>query len=100
MLIFVGLGWSLLILVDLGYLNNPDNFDWLDSNDHPVILDIYDHLGHLEQFDNIDHPKERVNKRQIIQKLDRVGLIDNRPSTNKLHHFVRKKKNLHLTSDT
>ena len=25
-------------------------------------------------------------------KLDGVGLVDNRPSTNKLHHFVKKKK--------
>ena len=36
-------------------------------------------------------------------KLDGVGLVDNRPSTNKLHHFVRKKrrkKMWHVTRDT
>ena len=27
-----------------------------------------------------------------LNKLDGVGPVDNRPSTNKLHHFVRKKK--------
>ena len=27
------------------------------------------------------------------EKLDGVGPVDNRPSTDKLHHFVRKKKN-------
>ena len=26
------------------------------------------------------------------QKLDGVGSVDNRPSTDKLHHFVKKKK--------
>ena len=35
-------------------------------------------------------------------KLDEVGPVDKRPSTNKLHHFVRKKKKKvwHLTYDT
>ena len=35
-------------------------------------------------------------------KLDGVGPIDNRPSTNKLHHFVPppQKKKLHVTCDT
>ena len=28
---------------------------------------------------------------QILKKLDGVGPVDNRPSTAKLHHFVRKK---------
>ena len=28
----------------------------------------------------------------ICSKLDGVGPVDNRPSTDKLHHFVRKKK--------
>ena len=27
-----------------------------------------------------------------IYKLDGVGPVDNRPSTNKLHHFVQKRK--------
>ena len=33
-------------------------------------------------------------------KLDGVGHVDNRPSTDKLHHFVKKKKMWHLTCDT
>ena len=32
------------------------------------------------------------NLNQLIQKLDGVGPIDNRSSTDKLHHFVQKKK--------
>ena len=38
-----------------------------------------------------------------LVKLDEVGPVDNRPSTNRLHHFVRKKKNCdiwHVTCDT
>ena len=27
----------------------------------------------------------------MLEKLDKVGPVDNRPSTDKLHHFVRKK---------
>ena len=30
--------------------------------------------------------------RVLLIKLDGVGPVDNRPSTDKLHHFVRKKK--------
>ena len=33
-----------------------------------------------------------------LSKLDGVGPVDNRPSTNKLHHFVKQKKK--LTCDT
>ena len=29
---------------------------------------------------------------QSINELDGVGPVDNRPSTNKLHHIVKKKK--------
>ena len=41
----------------------------------------------------------------MMIKLDRVGPFDNRPSTNKLHHFVRKKERKksdmwHVTRDT
>jgi hypothetical protein len=32
--------------------------------------------------------KNRIGRR----KLDGVGPVDNRPSTDKLHHFVQKKK--------
>ena len=42
----------------------------------------------------------------VIWKLDGVGPVDNRPSTDKLHHFVRKKEKKmtfdtsHVTGDT
>ena len=37
----------------------------------------------------------------VSPKLDGVSPVDNRPSTNKLQKFVRKKeKNLHMTCDT
>ena len=32
-------------------------------------------------------------------KLDGLGPVDNRPSTDKLHHFVRKKKKRKKTCD-
>ena len=35
--------------------------------------------------------------KSIILKLDGVGPVDNRPSTNKLPHFFNKKKMLHVT---
>ena len=39
-----------------------------------------------------------------LKKIDRVGPVDNRPSTDSLHHFVQlffkiKKKKLHVTRD-
>ena len=38
----------------------------------------------------------------LIDKLDGVGPVDNRPSPNELHHFVeeKKKKKKYLTPDT
>ena len=38
----------------------------------------------------------------IFEKLDGVGPVDNRPSTDKFHHFVRKKQQQkkHVTRDT
>ena len=37
----------------------------------------------------------------FIKKLDGVGPVDNRPSTDNLHHFVWKKKKMwHVTCDT
>ena len=33
-------------------------------------------------------------------KLDRVGPVDNKPSTDKLHHFVQKNDKLNKESDT
>ena len=38
-----------------------------------------------------DKPISR-EKKQGENELDGVGPVDNRPSTDKLHHFVRKKK--------
>ena len=40
---------------------------------------------------------EQIKKKCLVigwtqLKLDGVGPVDNRPSTNKLHHFVKKKK--------
>ena len=35
---------------------------------------------------------------EIVPKLDGVGPVDNRPSTDELHHFVGKTK-LHVTHD-
>ena len=34
-----------------------------------------------------------IKLQPCIRKLDGVGPVDNRPSTNKLHHFIQKKKN-------
>ena len=39
-------------------------------------------------------------KNKTKTKLDGVGPVDNRPSTNKLHHFVQKNKNIHVPHDT
>ena len=36
--------------------------------------------------------------KQRLHKLDRVGPVDNRPSTNNLHQFVKKEKK--VTYDT
>ena len=37
----------------------------------------------------------------VFGKLDGVGPVDNRPSTDKPHHFVKKNKNKeHVTCDT
>ena len=35
--------------------------------------------------------KSVVKQKGCVSKLDGVGPVDNRPSTNKLHHFVQKK---------
>ena len=37
---------------------------------------------------------------KVVEELDGVGPVDNRPSTDKLHHFVRKKnKKKNVTCD-
>ena len=45
-----------------------------------------------------------IIRRRSAVKLDGVGPVDNRPSTDKLHHFVQKKKKKnymrHVTRDT
>ena len=44
--------------------------------------------------------KNRFSCKVVNSKLDRVGPVDNRPSTNKLHHFVKKKSDMqHVTHD-
>ena len=35
---------------------------------------------------------DHIFKTVFPKKLDGVGPVDNRPSTNKLHHFVKKNK--------
>ena len=39
---------------------------------------------------NLDHLQQEIGVN--MSKLDRVGPVDNRPSTDKLHHFVQKKE--------
>ena len=46
-----------------------------------------EHFGELDQ--NPTEPK--LVWQSPVYKLDGVGPIDNRPSTDKLHHFVQKK---------
>ena len=47
--------------------------------------------------------KNKIKRRKKL-KLDGVGSVDNRPFTDKLHHFVKKKKKKcdmsHMTCDT
>ena len=47
----------------------------------------------------VSYHKENYNGKlsSLNKKLDRVGPVYNRPSTDKLHHFVRKKN---VTCDT
>ena len=40
----------------------------------------------------VSRGSQKENTLQILTKLDGVGPVDNRPSTNKLHHFFQKKK--------
>ena len=44
----------------------------------------------------------KVNMYKLIRlnELDGIGHVDNRPSTEYLHHFVKQTKTLHLTPDT
>ena len=41
----------------------------------------------------------RIRYSLILWKLDGVGPVKNRPSTNKLHHFVQKHDTWHVTRD-
>ena len=43
----------------------------------------------------------KVNMYKLIRlnELDGIGHVDNRPSTDYLHHFVKQTKTLHLTPD-
>jgi hypothetical protein len=50
---------------------------------------------HLREKGTLNGPDSVVRAVQWVDdynKLDGVGLVDNRPSTEKLHHFVRKKE--------
>jgi hypothetical protein len=38
--------------------------------------------------------------KDYLLKLDGVGPVENRPSTDTLHHFVQKKKKGHVTRGT
>ena len=56
------------------------------------------------RFLSRDFPAKPVKqKKQVaLKELDRVGPVNNRPSTNKLYHFVKKNKNKktwHVTRD-
>ena len=44
-------------------------------------------------FFAVKTPNGITEKTTVTNKLDGVGPVDNRPSTNKLHHFVQKKIN-------
>ena len=43
--------------------------------------------------------KKKSGKACFLKKLDGVGPVDKRPSTNKLHHIVKKKRKK-VTCDT
>ena len=52
--------------------------------------------AHLRNCKNLGKYKNQLNSRifkiSCIGKLDGVGLVDNTPSTNKIHHIVKKNK--------
>ena len=48
----------------------------------------------LSQFPSPVIVKLKNEKFSDLRKLDGVGPVNNRPSTDKLHHFVQKKKNV------
>ena len=54
--------------------------------------------SHIWETLNISMFSDDNNK--TINKLDRVGPVDNRPSTDELHHFVQKEKKKKVTCDT
>ena len=61
--------------------------------------------SHKRRKEKTSHRPRPVTQQYIkdTKKLDVVGPVDNRPSTDKLHHFVRgKNKNymIHVTRDT
>ena len=40
--------------------------------------------------------RNRPNEIRVYVKLEGVGPVDNRPSTNKLHQFVQEKKKIYI----
>ena len=67
---------------------------WSTSNQETCVLIFYLHSYQLIKKTWNIFPV----KLQFLWKLDGVGPVDNRPSTNKLQHFV-KKKMWHVTCD-
>ena len=52
---------------------------------------IWVEYGNIWGYSLMTSYKFRVDVNTFIWKLDGVGPVDNRPSSDKLHHFVRKK---------
>ena len=53
----------------------------------------------MVQKDNNLNCKTWASRVGLIFKLDGVGPVDNKPSTKKLHHFVKKQKTWQVTRD-
>ena len=68
-----------------------------------MLLGVYLDRGRVS-----DTPESASDFRNPVEtrtELDEVGPVDNRPFTDKLHHFVRRKKNVkcdrrHVSCDT
>ena len=77
-------------------LINPSNFHKLVPS---FISSIYvrHEISPLVPYDS----EQIFRKFMLKDKLDGVGPVDNRPSTDKLHHFLKKeKKKKNVTCDT
>ena len=54
------------------------------------------HNGHVCHIDRRGKSKFNFDRRALLRKLGGVGLIDNRPSADNIHHFVNKKKKIYI----